>query len=130
MTYNREVVYMFFIMGISSKEKKLEFDQIAICSCCGRYGHIEVYMVYMYFSLFFLPLFKWNKRYFARMTCCNAECELEPDIGRAVASGELKELKMEDLNFESGYRGEKRCSCCGFTTTEDYKYCPKCGREL
>lgn len=32
---------MFLIMGISSGEKKLQFDQLEICRFCGRYGHVE-----------------------------------------------------------------------------------------
>ncbi|MFR4404383.1 MAG: zinc-ribbon domain-containing protein [Agathobacter rectalis] len=24
----------------------------------------------------------------------------------------------------------KRCSNCGYTTTEDFEFCPKCGRRL
>jgi hypothetical protein len=121
---------MFFIMGISSKEKKLDFNQMTVCSCCGKYGHIEVFMTYMYFSLFFLPLFKWSRRYYVRMTCCGAECEIDSTLGKAIASGEVKELRPENLHFTSSWTGEKRCSFCGYTTTEDFKYCPKCGREL
>ncbi|MEI3186501.1 MAG: hypothetical protein V8S27_00225 [Lachnospiraceae bacterium] len=50
---------MFFIMGISQGEKKLNFDQTIMCNHCGQYGHLEVYMIYSYLSLFFIPIFKW-----------------------------------------------------------------------
>ena len=33
---------MFFIMGVSQGQKKLNFDQLVICGHCGRYGHLEV----------------------------------------------------------------------------------------
>ena len=51
---------MFFIMGISNGEKKLAFDQLEICNCCGKYGHLEVYMTYMFFSFFFISDFNIN----------------------------------------------------------------------
>ncbi|MDF2952061.1 MAG: hypothetical protein K0S18_1644, partial [Anaerocolumna sp.] len=35
---------MFFIMGISTSEKKLDFVQTMLCSMCGQYGRYEVYM--------------------------------------------------------------------------------------
>jgi len=126
----REVIGMFFIMGISSKEKKLDFDQMEICSCCGRYGHIEVYMTYMYFSLFFIPLIKWNRRYFVRMTCCNAACEISSQLGKDIAEGKVKHIDLSDLHFTEGNSQYKRCSNCGYTTTEDFQYCPKCGARL
>ena len=44
---------MFFIMGVSQGQKKLNFDQLIVCGRCGRYGHLEVYMVYSYLSLFY-----------------------------------------------------------------------------
>ena len=47
---------MFFIMGVSQGQKKLNFDQLIVCGRCGRYGHLEVYMVYSYLSLFFIPV--------------------------------------------------------------------------
>jgi len=48
---------MFLIMGISQKEKMLDFRQLAICTCCGQYDQIEVWMRYNYFMLFFIPIF-------------------------------------------------------------------------
>ena len=47
---------MFFIFGISSGKKRLDFNQTMICPNCGHFGRLEVYMTYMYFSLFFIPL--------------------------------------------------------------------------
>ena len=73
---------MFFIMGISQKQKELNFDQIILCSCCGKYGHIQVFMTYTYFMFFFIPIIKWNKHYFVRMSCCSSECELNFELGK------------------------------------------------
>ena len=55
---------MFFIGGISSGVKPLEYLKTVICGRCGAYGRYQVYMTYMYFSFFFIPIFKWNRRFF------------------------------------------------------------------
>ena len=57
---------MFFMMGITDGRKDLDFNQQIICSQCGRYGRYQVYMTYMVLSLFFIPCFKWNKRYYVQ----------------------------------------------------------------
>ena len=43
---------MFFIFGISTKEKDLDFNQTTICPSCDAYGRLEAFMTYSYFSLF------------------------------------------------------------------------------
>jgi len=90
---------MFFIMGINSKEDQLAFDQLTICPLCGRYGHLKVYEAYSVFTFFFLPLIKWNRRYYARMDCCGASAELDPATGKAIARGELGYLNEHMLHF-------------------------------
>lgn len=121
---------MFFIMGISQKEKRLNFDQLIVCKCCGKYGHIEVFMSYTYFMFFFIPIAKWGKRYYAKMSCCNSICELNSDIGKAIENGDIFSLNPDSLNFGTRENGVKHCSYCGFTTEEDYQFCPKCGKPM
>lgn len=121
---------MFFIMGISNGQRKLTFDQMEICKCCGKYGHIEIYVTYMYFMFFFIPIFKWNKHYIAKMTCCGSTCELGQDLGKAIEKGEVSYIPTEQLQFGQRENSVKHCSYCGFTTTDDYQYCPKCGKQL
>lgn len=121
---------MFFIMGISQKEKKLDFQQLVICDCCGKYGQIEVYMSYTYFMFFFIPLFKWNRQYYVRMACCGETAMLDDETGSAIASGENVNIDLEKLNFSCGYKHFKRCSNCGFSTSEDFKFCPECGNPF
>lgn len=121
---------MFFIMGISQKEKKLNFDQLMICKCCGKYGHIEVFMTYTYFMFFFIPIIKWNKRYFIRMSCCSSTTELLSELGKKIEQGQAVSLDSENLNFGHYETRMKFCSNCGFTTTEDFQFCPKCGKSF
>ena len=121
---------MFFVMGISDKEVKLNFDQLVICKCCGKYGHVEVFMRYTYFMFFFIPLFKWNKRYYVRMNCCNSISEISSDIGKGIENGTITSINPYILRFEGKGYSAKRCNNCGFTTFEDFDYCPKCGSKL
>ena len=121
---------MFFIMGISNGQKKLAFDQMEICKCCGKYGHVEVYVTYMYFMFFFIPLFKWNKHYYVKMTCCGSTCEISPELGKSIERGEITYLSTDQMQFGTKENAVKHCSYCGFTTMDDYQFCPKCGKEF
>ncbi|SDB49973.1 zinc ribbon domain-containing protein [Butyrivibrio sp. INlla16] len=129
---------MFLIMGIEDGSKELGFDQLIICKCCGRYGHMHVYMYYTYFMLFFIPIFKWNKRYVAVMDCCGASCELDSETGKAIANGSITYLDPDRMNFSGGGHSSsygygsthKVCRNCGYSTDEDFEFCPKCGRRF
>ena len=120
---------MFFIMGITDGRKDLDFTQTVICDNCGKYGRYQVFMLYTVLSLFFIPTFKWNKRYYVQMSCCGTVYELNPEIGRRIAAGEDLQIRSQDMtivNQERSY-GLKHCNNCGYETTEDFDFCPKCG---
>ncbi len=90
---------MFFVAGISQGEKLLKFSQLLICPNCGRYGRVSVFMRYTCFTFFFIPLFRWNRRYYARMECCGAVCELDPALGKAIARGQTVSIDPNALHF-------------------------------
>jgi hypothetical protein len=129
---------MFFIMGVSQGQKQLEYHQTVICGVCGAYGRYEVFMTYMYLSFFFIPLFKWNKQYLVRTSCCGSVYSLDPEIGRAIERGEQIEITEDALVLQSsgktaaqqGAGGSKRCPDCGYEADPEFEYCPKCGRRL
>lgn len=121
---------MFFMMGITDGKKDLQFTQTIVCNICGRYGRYNVFMTYTVLSLFFIPCFKWNKHYYVKTSCCNTLYELNPEIGKAISRGEQVEILPEYLTkINQGNKGYvyKRCNNCGYETTEDFEYCPKCG---
>lgn len=126
---------MIFIGGISSGRKQIEYLKTVICAHCGAYGRYEVFMTYMYFSFFFIPLLKWNKKYYVRMSCCGTLYELDPEVGRRLSRGEDLEIQESDLNLIREGSGNpwnqtKKCARCGYETEEDFAYCPKCGSPL
>ena len=121
---------MFFMMGITDGRKVFDFTQTAICNTCGKYGRYQVFMTYTVLSLFFIPCFKWNKRFYVQTSCCNTLYELDPEIGKRIAKGESLEIRPDDLTKVNvpGYSNTyKRCSNCGYETNEDFEFCPKCG---
>ena len=93
---------MFLIMGINSGKKKLNFTQYLSCPVCGRSSQIEIIMTYTYFMFFFIPLFRWNKRYFITMPCCGASCELDSELGKKIEKGQIDYIDPDDLNFSGG----------------------------
>lgn len=127
---------MFFIMGIDPREKQIPYNELVICSQCGKYGRYEVVMRYMCFSLFFIPLIKWNKQFYVRTSCCGTVYALDPAIGRALMKG--VELKIEQEHLQKVADGHVpseaghvvKCHSCGYQTNEDFQYCPKCGNRL
>lgn len=123
---------MFFIMGINQGQKELAHNQLIICDHCGAYGRFQICMTYMYLSLFFIPIFKWNKRFLVKTTCCGTVYELNPEVGKAIARGEEVTIKPEDLTvIQTSSRGHyKRCTACGYETQEDFEFCPKCGNRF
>lgn len=130
---------MFFICGVNSGQKELPFNQLVICSRCGSYGRYQVFVTYMSLSLFFIPILKWGRRYYVKMSCCGTIYELSPELGRRIARGEQVEIAQSDLNLvKSGTgnpwqvkTGTKRvCGNCGYEAEADFAYCPKCGGRL
>lgn len=121
---------MFFIMGVSQNQKKLEYNQINVCKCCGKYSNIEVYMTYWYFMFFFIPIFKWNKEYYIKTNCCNSIAKVDNEIGKKIENGEHVSINIDELDFGCNENTTKHCSICGYTTNEDFTYCPKCSNKL
>lgn len=145
---------MFFIMGINSGQKELPFRQLVVCGICGGYGRYQVFMTYTSLSLFFIPILKWGRRYYVTMSCCGSVYELAPEVGKRIAKGEQAEIYPADLTLvkrgrrqawapDSGYGdsqedcgpakaagGKHVCENCGYETSEDFSYCPKCGEKL
>lgn len=122
---------MFFIMGISQGRKDLDFIQTMVCKRCGRLGGVSVFMTYTYLSLFFIPIFKWNKQYYVETSCCHTPFSISKELGQDIARGERVELTHEDLTFvDLGYAYAPVCPDCGYRLDREHVYCPKCGRKI
>lgn len=122
---------MFLMLGINEDRKDLDFSQMMICDACGAYGRYQLFMTFTVLSLFFIPCLKWNRRYYVQTSCCSRLYELDREIGAAIARGEQVEIRPEYLHEIPGrnYTG-RRCMNCGYTTQEDFEFCPKCGKRF
>ena len=123
---------MFLMIGVNQGRKDFDYGQVIICNHCGSYGRYQVFMTYMALSIFFIPCFKWSKKYYVQSTCCHTVYELDAEIGKRIARGESIEILPQHLReMQSGFRSKyKQCSNCGFSTQEDFEFCPKCGRRF
>ena len=119
------------MMGIMPGRRDFDFNQMITCPICGAYGSYRVFVTYTVLSLFFIPCFKWGKRYYVQTTCCNTVYELDPEVGKRIAHGEDVTIRQEDLTrvMDQGY-SVKKCKNCGYSTDEDFEFCPKCGNRF
>ncbi len=119
---------MFFIMGVSPKQEELDFNQTTICYHCGKYGEYKVTKEYMVLSLFFIPVLKWNKKFYVKTTCCGSIYSIDKGLEERISKGENVAVHDKDLKLVHMGKNyyKKRCSNCSFKTNEDFQYCPRC----
>ncbi len=123
---------MFFVFGLANGEKKINFVQTVICSRCGQFGRWEAYVTYMYFSLFFIPMVKWGKKYYIKSSCCNSVYEIDKELGKRIQRGEDIILTEDELHLvnQSVNHFHKSCPSCGCPLSSDFSYCPRCGFKI
>jgi lipopolysaccharide biosynthesis regulator YciM len=87
----------------------------------------------MYFSLFFIPIIHWGRRYYMKSTCCQTVYEIDKDLGKRLHKGEEVILSQEDIQevtLQHGHAPHNRCTSCGYLADSQFDYCPKCGTKL
>lgn len=139
---------MFLLMGGGNHQEKSDFTTKEYCSKCRSIELIEFYVEYSYFSIFFIKLFKWNKKYIMLCKGCNQyEYITKEEYESAKKTGKIGD-KLKDIhsnpqsyaengdnNFTDNenvdkYTQDIKCVHCGFVADTDYIYCPKCGNKL
>ena len=122
---------MFFMMGITEGKKELQANcGMIICPECGSYASVRVFVTYMCLSIFFIPVFKWGKKYFAQSSCCNDFLSLAGEKGRALEKGEDVTITASDLTVLYQKNGTKNCRYCEYGVSSDFTSCPHCGNRL
>ena len=117
---------MFLMIGVNDRMDVLDFRQVVFCENCGRESVIEVYKTYRVLTLFLLTVFRWNVRYYARMSCCGSVIELSDEQGKQIENGYPVYIDPNDFP----YRDPHRCPNCGHEIRPDDLYCAHCGKPL
>ena len=100
---------MFFFFSIMPKNRLIE----------SRDGW-QIYESCSVFYLFFIPVFRWNKKYYVKRFNDDRMYEVSKQV---VENQESLELYIQEEE-------ENVCPCCGRTLELDYEFCPYCGTKL
>jgi len=125
---------MFFIgiFGAEDKEVVKEEYPNVICPACGRYSRAKLIFAYSYIHFFFIPVFKYNKKYYVVLNCCGARYEADEAYYKELLAGApLDFSRMRWVNeWAYGDANCKICPTCGAQVEMQYSYCPFCGKQL
>ncbi|HOV70536.1 MAG TPA: zinc ribbon domain-containing protein [Clostridia bacterium] len=123
-------MFFFALFGIQDKVKYIGTNNNVVCPSCGKFAKYEIHKSYMYFHVFFIPIFRWNVKYFVKTSCCGSFYELDPAVGKEFEKNPGTEIKPENLRRVDDYLPNKHCPNCKTDVPADFKYCPYCGGEL
>lgn len=128
------VASMFFvgIFGFESKEKDIKTYSGVVCPDCGRLSAAVLFMRYTYFHIFFIPTFRWNKRYFVKLRCCGALYEAPSGYADALKNEDridFSKLKRVSDGFGEFGGFYAVCRYCGKRFDKSFPHCPYCGAK-
>lgn len=118
-------MFFFGIFGIQNKSRVIKEFSNVICRC-GRLSRMQLIEEYTYFHFFFIPLFRWGKRYYVQARCCGRMFEVPKEYEDELIAGQsvdLNRLREVQTPF-------RICPACGRYVDSNYRYCPHCGAEL
>jgi RNA polymerase subunit RPABC4/transcription elongation factor Spt4 len=129
---------MFFIgiFGIESKEKEITIIDNINCNRCKSTVKGHLIKSYDFFHFFFIPIFKWNEKYYLVCENCNEVYGVKKEKGKAIESGENINITYWDLydldqkQYGSNVYGKTICSNCKNEVDGNFKFCPYCGTKI
>ncbi len=129
---------MFFvgIFGVENKQKEIKFLKNIPCRNCDKGIGGKIIKTFNFFHFFFIPLFRWNEKYYIICSGCNSVYEIPKDKGKRIEKGEDIEITYWDLRAvetgydNSNYMAGSRCANCGKALEHDFEYCPYCGSKI
>ncbi len=129
---------MFFIgvFGIENKDKEIKVLENISCKKCNSTVTGRLIKNFNFFHFFFIPIFKWNERYYVICDRCKVLYSIEKEKGKAIERGEDINITYWDLQeidqeyyFNNYFQGNI-CKNCGNKVDPDFKYCPHCGAKI
>jgi hypothetical protein len=127
---------MFFIgiFGIENKDKLIKVLNNINCKNCNQIISGRLIKNFDFFHFFFIPLFKWNEKYYFICDNCKTVYSILKEKGKGIERGEKLELSYWDLqDMSTNYYNcheIKRCNNCGKEVESNFKYCPHCGAKI
>ncbi|MDP0488673.1 MAG: zinc-ribbon domain-containing protein [Fusobacterium sp. JB021] len=115
---------MFFLMGFGSKENIIENIKFKCVNCINE--NAKLIERANSFSLFFIPLFKFSKKYFIVCTKCNSIYKLKNESIKNILK--TKNVSYDDI--EGIVNNGSVCNHCGARVNPQDTYCHKCGNKL
>lgn len=121
---------MFLIFGVTGGAHDLGMRKCRFFPCCSLSGAMAaVTCTFQQFTLFFIPLFRFGKRYFVTCPNCGTVYEIAKDEGKRLERDPLAEINPDKMYMMQGtYR--KTCPNCKFPVDPGSRYCPNCGASL
>lgn len=115
---------MFFLMGIGTKEKSHGDVNFKCVNCLND----NCYLIERAnsFSLFFISLFRFSKKYFVYCENCRSIYKLKNNSIRNIFK--TKRVSYEDI--EEVVLNGSICKNCGVKVEPKDTYCHKCGKKL
>lgn len=123
---------MFFIgiFGLDSKIKEIGSANNIVCPSCKAITHLEIFKVYNFLHIFFIPTFRWNVKYIAKPPCCGAVYAIDDILGKAFERGKNPTVYPENLKIIENGKVFARCNHCSREIGQGFYYCPYCGEKL
>jgi len=124
---------MFFILGTESKEKIIKTIRNIICKGCGQMSCYELLLTYSFLHLFFIPILKWNKKYYLKARCCSSIFEISKETFNRISNQQGEDIIINDFELKEVFNPNNDtavCSSCGKRVDSGFEYCPHCGNKL
>ncbi|MCE5221479.1 MAG: zinc ribbon domain-containing protein [Clostridium sp.] len=129
---------MFFIgvLGIENKDKEIKILNNISCKKCNKTVSGKLIKNFDFFHFFFIPIFKWNEKYYVVCDQCKSVYIIPKDKGKTIEHGENVEISYWDLqemhtdNYNNNYYEENICANCRKKIDRKFKYCPHCGAKI
>lgn len=117
------------IFGVKEVQKSIGTYNNVICPACHALTRFEIFKTYTCFHIFFIPIFRWNTKYYIKPACCGSIYEFDPASAREYEKGQISEIKDEYLRPVNHYPS-RTCVNCGAQVESGFSFCPYCGRRL
>ncbi|HEX3040337.1 MAG TPA: zinc ribbon domain-containing protein [Caproiciproducens sp.] len=121
---------MFLIFGFTNGQSSIGTRRCRFFTCCST-GDTMAYVTctYQQFTLFFLPLFRFNKRYLVTCPGCGTVYEIPKEEGQRLERNYAAEINP-NLMYAVHRSNKKICPNCKCAVDQNSRYCPNCGTSL